>query len=195
MNNAFPLVALLVSVGLFVWYVNPVWSTAVPDLQTQLAEVDRALGSAGEFEDKLAAYEERISQVSPERRDRLENLIPNAVDNVRIILDVGGVAQQVGVSITDIDVAPAVESGGATGAVVPPEGQGGQGIVVAKEDYQSLTVELSARGNYQSVKDFVSVLERSLRLIDVTSMTLTRGETGVFTLKLQFRVYWLSAQE
>ncbi len=197
MSNAFPILGILIAAGAFIWYVNPTWSVRVPELQGQLAEIDRALGSADAFEDKLATYEEQISRIPEEKLLRLEKLVPNAVDNVRIILDIGGVAEQVGIVIADIDVSPTPEGSTGTGAVVPPPGAAPspQSIVFGTSEYQSLTVTLTANGSYQSVKDFLSVLERSLRLIDVTSFELRRNDAGVFSLALAFKVYWLTPQQ
>lgn len=64
---------------------------------------------------------------------------------------------------------------------------------VALEDYNSLTVDLSLIGDYSAFKNFLKAVEDNIRLMDITSISLSpeaREESQLFNFNLQVKTYY-----
>lgn len=55
---------------------------------------------------------------------------------------------------------------------------------------QSMELSLSGRGSYPSLKDFLLRLETSLRLIDITHLTLTADENANLQYQMTIKTYY-----
>lgn len=62
-----------------------------------------------------------------------------------------------------------------------------------KPEFQETKIDLSLSGNYSAFKNFLSILEKSARLIEVESFTLSaelKEELFKFDLKIKVYSYW-----
>jgi Tfp pilus assembly protein PilO len=110
---------------------------------------------------------------------RLEKLIPDHVDNVRLILDLDAIAIKYGMRVRNVSISSdqtRVERG-ALGSGDKP--------------YESVILSFSVSGSYDTFRQFLTDLEHSLRLVDVVGLSFTSNEVGIYNYTLSVKTYWL----
>ena len=116
---------------------------------------------------------------SKKERDRLELFLPNSVDTVRLIIDLKALGNKVGVDIGNI----AFNSGGDSEETETYDAGA----------YEVITLSFSFTSDYQTFKKFLVVLQESLRLIDVTNITIkTTSDPEYATYSFVVDTYWLN---
>jgi len=120
---------------------------------------------------------EEYNAFTQEDLDRLKKALPDNVDNIRLIMDIDGIASKYDLSLRNV----AVEiTGNAPGVISSGEGE-----------YGIATVTFSVACPYKTFLRFLADLEQSLRIIDVVSIAFSSDDTGVYAYTVSFKTYWL----
>lgn len=183
-SRILPLLALLVSFGIFFAYVGPTWSGSVAETKAAIALDDQALVAASRYAKQQNDLAEKRNAIDPENLTRLTAFLPDSVDNVGLILDLNALAARSGFSLSNIDVTLNTISTAdiSTGQMLPSPGTSYVG---------SVDLSLSAVGTYTAFQAFLAGVERSARLLDVQSIAVKGSETGVYNYEIKLRLYWL----
>lgn len=184
-SNILPLLALILAVGIFFGYVNPTWSGSVALTKTEIANNKLALSAADEYKKKQNALASAQNAIDQSDLDRLSTFLPDAVDNVGLILDINAVAARSGLSLENIDVMSNDQSstdGSAIDGALP---------IASVNLVGSIDLVLSAIGTYSALQVFLSEIEKSVRLLDIRDITVRGSDTGVYNYKMTVRLYWL----
>lgn len=189
MSRLFPVLLILLAVGLFLGYVNPTYTGSITTLSREIHDYDRALASAKQFKEKEVQLTAERNAISPEALSRLQAYLPDSVDNVQLILDLNSLAARSGVSLSNFEIedsrpVSADASGGAIAesGALPLEQLG---------PTDSLRLSVTARGTYDSFRTFLGAIEGSLRPLDVVDLEVKDSTTGVYSYSVTFRLYWL----
>ncbi len=180
-----PFLLILISIGIFFLYVNPTYTQDVLGMQKKISSYDKALGAAKDYtsrENNLIAQE---NQIPAQNLTRLATFLPDDVDNVQLILDLSNLASRSGVSLSGFSISRSDSSAG--------NSSGGQGLTSAVSSTNltdSLDVTVNVTGSYNNFRNFLRQTEQSLRLLDVTNMTISSSGSG-YTYGITFRLYWL----
>jgi Tfp pilus assembly protein PilO len=125
--------------------------------------------------------------------DRIKKFLPDNVDNIKLVLEINRVAEQYGLQVKNIkyDLAkPAIPVGS-------------QFVAQAKagpvKDYSDFDLEFSLQGSYGNFVNFMESLERSLRIVDIESISFSSTEalsptgapTDNYKYDLKIKTYWL----
>ena len=182
------------AVGLFFAFINPTYSE-VKTLRDQQKEYDEALLNSRKLLEKRDELTQIFNSFSLEDKDRLLKLMPDNVDNIRLVLDVQRIAKQYGMLPRDIKFDTGTRSGGASAiqqtgsaqALTPDQ------VNQAKKDFGSFDLEFSVIGTYENFVNFLRDLEKSLRVVDITSVTFGVGDDGKTALRftVKTKTYWL----
>ena len=114
---------------------------------------------------------------------RLEKMVPESVDNVKLILELQGIANQYSLEIQTAS-ADREDSG--------EEGNGDSGFVdVDSRDYGIIALDFNLTGTYDEFFDFLRDLERNLRITDIRNVTFSSSDTGEYSFQLTLETYWL----
>ena len=193
MKFFFALAALVIAGGLFFFYTKPAYD-GVQSVRAEIGEYDAALDKAAELQKLKQTLLSRYNAFNTGDLDRLHKLLPDHVDNVRLILDLDSLASHYGLALQNVDVssseAVAAKSQTAIGAI----GAGNQ-------KYDSLTLKFSTTGTYGNFVQFLADLESSLRIVDLASLSIasaggesvrtTGGVEPLYTYTIALRTYWL----
>jgi Tfp pilus assembly protein PilO len=176
--------------GIFFFFTQPHYDT-VRALQSEIAQYDQALERAHELQQLKQSLLSRFNAFNPADIDRLHKLLPDHVDNVRLILDLDNLAARHGLAIQNVVISdPSAERN--TGGVIASAS-------ASRQKYGSLTLKFRTQGTYDSFVAFLNDLEASLRIVDLVSLKLG-VETGpqaqsrtepVYRYDLTIRTYWL----
>jgi Tfp pilus assembly protein PilO len=188
MKYLFPVILILASVGLFFVYTNPSY-VAVADLRAQQSSYNEALGNAKQLQAIRDTLVAKYNALPQDFLDRLTKLMPDNVDNIKLILEINKVAGQYGMQIKNIkyDVAKPAPVAGQFVAQAP---------ATPHKDYGEFNLEFSVEGPYGSFVQFTQSLEQSLRIVDVQSVSFSSsdaspGSKGTYKYDFKIKTYWL----
>jgi len=212
MRRFFPLLMLIASVGLFFAYVNPTYN-GLDDLKQQSAKLDEALNKAKELQSIRDQLLSKYNTFSSEELDRLKKLLPDHIDNVRLIIDIDDIASRYGMSVTKVSISNSgsgdqkkgTQSGGAAaetpsgakvsppqaGFSLPPRQSGTAASASTQDDLGSVDLSFSVSSSYETFLTFLRDLERSLRLVDITKLSFNAASSDSYDFNVTIRTYWL----
>ncbi|PIQ68230.1 MAG: hypothetical protein COV91_05225 [Candidatus Taylorbacteria bacterium CG11_big_fil_rev_8_21_14_0_20_46_11] len=194
MNNLTATILIVASVGLFFGYINPTYgrvtgSTTLTDksikeLQTTKEEYISALAKAKEVEDARQGLLTVYKSIPPEDLDNLLKLLPDHIDSVRLIIDINNIGSQYGLALQNVALAEQT-----TGSKVKVASSA---IGPRTTNYSSVVLRFAVSGSYSNFRAFLLDLERSLRLIDIDTLSFTsKGEADSYDFSLTVSTYRL----
>lgn len=177
-----PLILVIAAIGLFVAYTNPKYqgSDGIKSLKMQVASYDEALNKSQELKSLRDQLLSRYNTFSAEDKDKLIKVLPDNVDNIRLVIDINNIASRHALAIKDLAIGDAGKSQSTA-----------TGNLGATNTIGSVDLGFSVSADYQTFLAFLADLEHSLRLLDVERISLKTTETGVYDLSLSVRTYWL----
>lgn len=182
MNIIAPIFLILASVGIFYGYTNPNYRGAdVPKSVVKLMEERQkyaeALTNSGNFITERNKLVEKNNNLSGGDTERLKKLLPDHIDNARLIIDIDGIASRYGLNIRNININNNIDSKGALGPDNNP--------------YGALTFKFNITAPYDKFRLFLKDLQESLRIIDVVGVSFTATETGYYDYGITVKTYWI----
>lgn len=178
--------AFVIAGAVFFWYTKPAYdSTKI--LQEEIAQFDQALERANELQALRQQLLSRFNAFNPADVERLSKLLPDHVDNVRLILDLDNLAARFGLAIQNVVVG---EGGGRSSGEAAA-------TIIAQGDrqYDSLTLSFTTYGSYETFIQLIESLEQSLRIVDLIALSVAAapGPQGQQTYRFDvtIRTYWL----
>jgi len=178
---------ILSSGGVFYYITIPMYEE-VQTLRAKKVEYDQALNSSQEAQKVRASLETKYNKISVENLNRLESFLPNNVDNIRLIIEIDKIAGRYNMTIGNAQVTVSKESSSSDN---PDEV-----VVVESTTYGIGKLSFSVSGKYEEYLSFIKDLEQSLRLINITSVSLSSGSSSkdsgdTYEYKTSFDTYWL----
>lgn len=184
MKSLGPIILILVSVGVFFFFIDPQYKE-VQALQEQKAEYDQLLEKAKQLRSAREELNSRYESFSDSELETLEKVLPDTVDNIRLIVDMNDIAEDYGIVIRNIGV-----SGGPL-----QEDESGQNRTTASRNsgtkYGTITLNFSVTTTYDIFKQFMMDLENSMRLLDIKDFSVSAGDGEFYTYSLTLDTYWL----
>ena len=174
-----PLLLLVAAIGLFVVYTNPLYQQIKTE-SAQAALLNDALLKAQQLQSLRDQLMTKRNTFAASDITKLENVLPDNVNNIGLILDINNVAYRHGLTLSNLKLDPTTLSQGNVVAVVGSTGPIG-----------SLQLGFSVTTDYNTFVAFLQDLEHSERLIDITNITFVTGSNGQTTYDITFRTYWL----
>ena len=179
---------LIASIGLYVGFISPTYGE-VEALKGKGNEFDSAVNNANKLTEKRNELVSKLNSMPADDLSRLNKLIPDNIDNVRLIMEIDRIAMKYGMSLREVRV---------EGISIP---QGSKAVVQAgviggvAKDYDSVTLSFTVSSNYQAFKSFLNELENNLRITDVENISFSapRGVTGsdIYRFGVSLKTYWL----
>lgn len=146
---------------------------------------DKALDKSKELKEIRDALLSRYNTFSTNDLDRLGKLLPDHVDNVRLVLDIDHIASTYGMRIKNVNISVVEDNDRQRGVIGPDD-----------KLYESVGLSFSITSSYDILKQFIKDLEKSLRIVDVMSISLTSAETeeitnDLYNYDIGLKTYWL----
>lgn len=196
-----PIALVVGAVWLFMGYSMPAY-TALSGYRATVASYEDTLAQANQLNDLKNSLLDTYKSLPPEGVSRLQKLLPNDFDPTHFIVAVNNLAASNGVALKTIKVStPSAEAvtrggtpqGGSQGSFIPA-GVANQSSSAkqAATPYSSLTVVLSVSGAYPSLGAFMTDLEQSLELIDITNITVKPVSANAVEEEITFKTYYYS---
>lgn len=181
MKKLMPIILILVSIGIFFLVIDPQYKK-IQELNKEIKENTRMLKLASELKEKRDDLQDKFNSFGEDDRKTLEKILPDTVDNVRLILDINNIANDVGIKITNIGI----DNEG-------DETESSRNIVdrTSTSGYGTIALSFSVSSTYDVFKVFMKRLENSLRLVDIVDLSVSVGESDFYGYNVTLNTYWL----
>lgn len=153
-----PFLFVAVAVGLFFSYIRPTYEVLLA-LQEQEARLDETLERSKALDQRVINLTQKFNSMSEADTDKLDALLPETVDTVRMVVLLDTLANRSDIDIKEFDI-PVM----------------GQGVAVGELSWANFSINCA--GAYGSMKLFLLALERSLTLIEVTALSIEIAKEG-----------------
>lgn len=179
MRTITPILSIVIAFTIFFAFVKPLFSD-VRVIQDEIGRINEQLSKKTDLTAEVKGLLEVKQSHSVANIERLDAMIPESVDEVKIIADLSALARAHNMLFGNI----AVESGNDTYDTEEFEELGDVGLVSS-----DITFELT--GNYDQFKLMLADIERSLVLLDVLHISFSAGVGGLVQYAVKVRTYAL----
>lgn len=186
-KNITPLILIVLAIGIYFTFTRE----KIDELQS-IRQVNAQYEQALENSEKLIkvrdAVKDSYNKISLDDQEKLEKILPDNVDNVRLIIDISGVAARHGIVMKNVKTTtpkdasePVVDQG-----MVPGVSDGS-----TQSTYSTVTLSFDVSSNYQNFLNFLKDIEASLRIIEISKITIKSNDTGVYDYNVEIKTFWL----
>lgn len=189
MRNIFSIIIIIASVASFVLIVQPQYKE-IQELQAKSSELEEVLSNARRLQSLRDGLLERRNQLSDADMARLAKMVPESVDNVKLILELQSIANQYNLEIETASASKEGEGEG-TEAGAETEDSGASFVDVDSRDYGIIALTFDISGDYFDFLAFLRDLEQNLRITDVRSLGFSGGDDGEYSFQITLETYWL----
>lgn len=169
MSNTISISLLVAAVGVFLGYLHPTYGAttgeaelkkrSIQELREEQTRYTDALEKTREIEQTRVGLLEKYNRIPLENRERIEKLLPDHIDSVRLIIDINTLASKYGMTLQNITLLDAQ-----TGTSRQPKVSA---IGPREERFKAVGLKFGVSGSYDDFRAFLKDLEQSLRLVDV----------------------------
>jgi len=200
-RNITATIMIVLSIGIYFTVTSGILAST-NDIQAVNAKYQAAIESAKQLIKVRDQVLQDYNNLTQEDRVRLEKMIPKTVDNIRLIIDMNNLALQHGFNLKGIKATASkpVENKAAPAATAEPASGGGAadptaaGSVIPVSTLDTVIVSFSVSAPYQQFISFLQDLEANLRIMDVTHLSATVNDNGVYDWNVEIKTYWLRSQ-
>jgi hypothetical protein len=188
-----------ISVTIFVVFTNPIYNQ-ITEQKKQQKDLNEALDNARNLEIERDKLTTKYNGIAPENLEKIKKLLPDNVDNIRLILEIESLASPYSMALKDVQYSPVVEDdktdSPASSRIISG---GGDDRGQAVKNYDSWDLAFSTTSTYSNFLNFTRSLENNLRIIDISSIQFTSvagAATGssspeVYRFGFKIKTYWL----
>lgn len=161
-------------IGMLQVLVMPAWA-GVGALRTEVGNIEEAISLTREVIRKRDEMEQRYQSLSPEEIERIRAFLPSKSEVGELLIDVDALAKKADVKITGLTF---------------QENAGQSPVDSAESGIQEVSINFSVSGSYASLQQFITSVQRNLRLIDITNVTFTGADKDEFLFSIKARAYY-----
>lgn len=190
-RNIIPIILIGIAITGFFMFTNPMYTEFV-DIKSQMASYDEALSNSKMLENERDKLTKIYNSIDTSNLEKLQKLLPDGVDNIRLVLEIEKLALPYGMILKDVKYATI-----ATNKM--KDVAGGLKANASEKDYGTWDLEFSTEGTYSNFLSFLKDLENNLRIVDVVSIDFS-SDTGsglnptsqeAYKYNLKIKTYWL----
>ena len=180
MKNIISIIVIVVSLASFVLIVKPEY-TKVKELESKSEELKHVLNNARKLQTLRDDLLSKRKELSRSDVARLEKLIPESADNVKLIIEFQNIAERYGLQIQTASAQKDDESGTNLN----------QNFDIETRDYGTITLDFTLSGGYSEFISFLTDIEDNLRITDLRDLSIAPGEEGRYDFIITIETYWL----
>lgn len=194
MRFVMPLILVGIAVAVFFVFTAPFYNE-LSLLRQEAASYNEALGNSKALENERDKLTAKYNSFNPEDLVKLEKLLPENVDNIRLILEIEQIASPYGMALRNVKYSIKEEK-----PVLGEVGVIQEEPVEENKEYGTFEMEFTTSGSYDDFMSFTRDLEQNLRIVDIKSVTFSSGDKGglekkssadVYEYNFKIKTYWL----
>ena len=191
MNFILPIILLISSFAVFFGYVDPNYKNTIEPSSTdynkagvvflngELANYDNILNSSTKIVSQRDVLVAKKNTISDADTAKLESLLPDNIDNIRLIIEINNIAEGRNLVVKNISVGDMT-----TGSGTSIGDQSGT-------PYGKLSLNFTVNASYSNFLNLLQDLESNLRLLDITDISFNSTNSGFYDFNVSLNTYWL----
>ncbi len=196
-RNITAIILIVLAIGIYMTFTKAKLAE-VNEVRTINEQYLSAISNADQLIKVRDTVLNEYKALSETDRVRLDKMLPNTVDNIRLIIDLNSVALRHGFSLRNIKAAANGVVQSAAPAPAPQDvGRSSAGGIssIPTPTLDTVSVSFNVSAPYQQFIDLLRELEANLRVMDVTHLSVSAGSTpGVYDFGVDLKTYWLRQQ-
>lgn len=189
-----PIILVGVTVAGFFTFTSPYYEDVLLKRE-QVASYNEALSNSKALESERDKLTLKYNSFDTEDLSKLHKLLPDNVDNIRLILEIEKIASPYGMVLKDVKYDALNKENDA----IAQEGAVKTTKVASTKDYGIWNLEFSTQGTYSNFVNFVKNLENNLRVVDISSIQFSSNANSglspslseVYKYNFKIKTYWL----
>lgn len=181
-----------ISVAVLVIFSGPIYKD-IGVLQAEQKTYNDALDNSKALEISRDELTKTYSSITLDNLNKIKKLLPDSVDNIRLILEIEKIALPYGMTLKDVRYNATPETS------VDKKLPGRGGAENRSQKYGSWDLEFSVSTNYTNFLNFTKDLEKNLRIIDITSLQFdsagslnaNKSIPEIYRYNYKIKTYWL----
>lgn len=179
MNQLIAIILLIAALAIFIFWIQPLWKE-VGVLKLERVAFEETLKRFSELREARDDLLSKYNSVSQDDMVRLRRMLPTTPDGGGIIVELEALGRKHGLLLKQVGIAQVGKAIGTT-------------ITTKKKGHEIVQVNFSLSGSYGSFRTFLKDIERSLRIIDITSISFVAGSVDSYEFLIQARSYFSAA--
>ncbi len=172
---------ILSSIGGFILYIIPTYHD-IQDIDKSKADYLELLANGRQLEERRDKLLQIYSGISQEDMVRLDKMLPENPDNVKLILEIDGLAQSQGLTLQNVKIKESENA----------ENNGNRNTQRSNTDIGTLILEFTTVGPYTGYVNFIESLERNLRIMNVKKSSFIAPEDSInYQFQTSVETYWV----
>lgn len=187
-----PVIFIGIAIVGFFMFTSPFYQE-LSLLRAQTASYNEALGNSKALENERDKLTAKYNTINPEDLTKIQKLLPDNIDNIRLILEIEKIAAPYGMVLKNVKY----DTGNTNNATTTQEVIQGGGVASQEKNYGILNLEFSTAGTYSNFINFIKSLEGNLRIVDIASISFSSdtdakiNPSGIYNYSFKIKTYWL----
>ncbi len=186
-----PIILIGAAIAGFFMLTNPLYKNISLERE-QVASYNEALNNSKALEAERDKLTQKYNSFDPENLIKLQKLLPDNVDNIRLILEIEKIASPYGMVLKDVKYDATKKD--ATSQAITQKAENS-----LHKDYDVWNLEFSTQGTYNNFVNLIKDLENNLRIVDISSiqfssnasMGLNSSLSEAYKYNFKIKTYWL----
>jgi Tfp pilus assembly protein PilO len=172
---------LILSIAVIYSFVLPSYGE-ISFLMEENKKYDNSIESIRQIENRTTELLTQVKNIDPEVKNKVETVLPNSLDFVRLVSQIDNVASNYALRINDISVVEKNANPDSSG-----EFSGGFEVL----NYNSAVISFTFVSNYNNFINFTNELEKSLRILDIRNLQIDPASGNTYEFRVSYETYWL----
>lgn len=195
-----PTILIGAAITLFFMYTKPILSD-ISNIKNEVTSYNEALDNAKALENERDKLTKKYNAIDTDNLTKLEKLLPDNVDNIRLILEIEKLASPYAMILKDVKYDSTLANKQDSSAPAGTLSQAPTQAVAENKEYGEWILEFSTEGTYTNFINFTKDIESNLRIVDISSVVFSSDTGGVVLNKPQMndsykytfkiKTYWL----
>lgn len=191
----FPSVLFIIALGIFLTYTKGQYAK-VQALKSVNQVYQKAIDDSVELIRKRDQVVNAYNSISEADRTRLEQLLPERVDIIRLVIDIRSVIERRGGKFKDVNIGTEQIKVGTADAAKKNTGAEqvlADGSVPVEDDkgVKPTAITLKFTATYEDFLNILKDIESSLRLVEVSSISFEPGDSAQYEYTVKLKTFWL----
>lgn len=194
-----PILFVALAFGSFFFYTQPMYQEAL-GIRDEVAKLQEAQTN---MDLVLQRKQELLTNYNALQKDdieRLEKLMPDNLDNIKLIIDIDNSAKKYGLILSsvkfDVDQKQTADpkENIITGKITSTENKpvDNKSAALNNKDYNSFGFSFTTVGTFDSFNKLIADIEKNLRIVDITSVAFDTAENkDTYKFEVKAKIYWL----
>ena len=212
MRFIMPVIFIGIGISVFFVFTRPLYdnvstlSPGIVQLRAQVASYNEALDNSKALENERDKLTAKYNSINPDDLMKLQKLLPENIDNIRLILEIEQIALPYNMVLKDVKYNSTTTDKDTTKGATPGAVgviQGGGAAQPLRKDYGVWDLEFSTISTYNNFLNFTRDLESNLRIVDMSSiqfssdsntglnLSSSSSSTEAYKYNFKIKTYWL----